>query len=50
MNATSMDGQTMCAGSGMVDVVANQVNPLTIIMQCRATGTTGVINADGSSR
>lgn len=47
MTALSTDGQTTCNGSGMVDVIANQLNLITIIMQCRATGTTGVINVGG---
>jgi len=47
LTATSTDGQTMCNGSGMVDVVANQVSLITVIMQCRATGTTGVVNVGG---
>ena len=47
MTATSADGQTSCNGSGMVDVVANQVNYITVVMRCRATGTTGVIDVGG---
>lgn len=47
MTTTSADGQTTCNGSGMVDVIANQVNFITVIMQCRAVGTTGVIDVGG---
>jgi len=47
LTASSVDGQTTCNGSGMVDVLANQVSLITVVMQCRATGTTGVITVGG---
>lgn len=47
MTAASADGQTTCNGSGLVDVIANEIAFITVIMQCRATGTTGVINVGG---
>jgi hypothetical protein len=48
LTAQSTDGLTMCAGSGMVDVRANQLNSVVVAMECRATGTTGVIDVGGS--
>ena len=47
MTGVSTDGQTTCNGSGMVDVIANQINMITVVMQCRATGTTGVVTVGG---
>jgi hypothetical protein len=47
LTASSVDGQTTCNGSGMVDVLANQISLITVVMQCRATGTTGVITVGG---
>jgi hypothetical protein len=48
LTAQSTDGQTTCAGSGTVDVIANQLNAITVVMQCRTVGTTGVIGVMGS--
>lgn len=48
LTAQSTDGQTNCAGSGLVDVEPNQINAVMIVMQCRTVGTTGVVDVGGS--
>jgi hypothetical protein len=47
MGAQSVDGQTSCAGSGVVDVRANETSGITIILQCRGPSAGGIVVVTG---